>query len=245
MHDYFDLQLTFADVLSVKLERPLAESVLRHTNLFRRLGLGNPEQAASSEAWKNYTVRLDSLETHEDRLAWTVEFYKHCPQESLSADQKIFGCFQLELRDDGRIVRAHFANANNDELSPLHSSKVQQRQAELRELFAFVKANYPSAKQVMGVSWLYNFEAYRRLFPLAYGDSRVVRTGITRFQGSSSWGQFLDYKGAIKAAPRGAFLKNLKQLDANFDASKIWQVFPLATYVVSLPVQAFYTYFDV
>jgi hypothetical protein len=214
---------------------------LLYTNIYRRFGLGQPDNAGSSELWQRYARGLDSLHNPEDRLAWTLATQLECPVETLPLGQKSFGCFQLELRNEATVVRAHFLNKDKDGLSPLHPSKVTKRQGELKALFAFVKANHASAQSVMGVSWLYNLEAYRRLFPVAYGDSRQLRTEVWRFQGSSSWGQFLDYQGRLKPEPRAEFLHNLKHLDT----ARLWEVFPLPTLTVSLPIQEFYAYFEV
>jgi hypothetical protein len=59
---------------------------------------------------------------------------------------------------------------------------------------------------IVGTSWLYNLEAYQRLFPAAYTSStRVVR----RFQAMPPWGQFLDRHGQVNQAMRDRFLRSL------------------------------------
>ena len=77
-------------------------------------------------------------------------------------------------------------------------------------MFTYVQQTYAHATAVRGGSWLYHLEAYRRLFPPVYGDSREVLEGISHFQGTSSWGQFLDHREGVKPALREQFLENLK-----------------------------------
>ncbi len=48
--DWFALQPRFAAHMAARLDLPLAQSVLRHTNLHRRFGLGDPD-AARSPLW--------------------------------------------------------------------------------------------------------------------------------------------------------------------------------------------------
>jgi hypothetical protein len=104
-----------------------------------------------------------------------------------------------------------------------------------------VQHTYANAHTVLGGSWLYHLDAYRRLFPPVYGESRTVLTGMVRFQGSSSWGQLLDHRERVKPALRAQFLANLPQLDRH----RLWEVFPLPTYRAQAPLQAFYDFYQI
>src|SRR5262249_34099833 len=50
--------------------------------------------------------------------------------------------------------------------------------------------------RVIGASWLYNIEAYRRLFPPSYLET--ARVLGQRFRHMPLWGQFLDRHGEVK-----------------------------------------------
>ena len=108
-------------------------------------------------------------------------------------------------------------------------------------MFTYVKQTYADAKEVRGGSWLYHLEAYRRLFPPVYGDSRQVQEGNTSFQGTSNWGQFLDHREGVKSALREQFLENLKKLEMH----RLWEIFPLPAYRTHAPIQAFYDLYNV
>ncbi len=233
--DYFDLQLRFADRMSELGGLPLREAVTRFTNLHRRFGLGDPEQGLAP-AWEDFIGPLERLDDAERRKAWTQEFFLRSSDEVPPVDQVCFGCFACEAPDALGVLRIHFMNRDgDDEVGPLSRAKIGRRRDELAKLFAFVREHYPQASLVRGVSWLYHWEAYRRLFPPAYGGSARPAQRL-RLSGSSSWGQFLTHKGAIKPALRDAFLLRLGSLNA----AAPWQDFPLPAMIAEAPVALFF-----
>jgi hypothetical protein len=163
------------------------------------------------------------------------------PPESLPPGQQQFGCFSCDSPDADGMVRIHFTNRDNDGIGPLSHIKIEKRRQELKAMFTDVKQTYADAKEVRGGSWLYHLEAYRRLFPPVYGDSREVLEARSHFQGSSSWGQFLDHREGVKPALREQFLENLKKLDKH----RLWAVFPLPVYRAQAPIQAFYDFYKI
>ena len=108
-------------------------------------------------------------------------------------------------------------------------------------MLTYVQHTHAAAQLVLGGSWLYHLEAYRRLFPPIYGESRVVQEGTAHLQGTSSWGQFLDHREAVRPALRAQFLANLATLDLH----RLWTVFPLPTYSTQAPLQAFYAFYHI
>jgi hypothetical protein len=241
LKDYFDLQLRFAKAVADTAALPLAETVAHCTNFHQRFGLGRWQDTPVSPAWAIYTERLSTCETHEQRVAWTQTFFAQSPPESLPPGQRQFGCFGCDPLDaDGR-VRIHFLNRDHHGGGPLSRAKIEARRHELNAMFTYVKQTYADAKEVRGGSWLYHLESYRRLFPPVYGDSRQIQEGDVRFQGSSRWGQFLDHREGVKPDLREPFLANLKTLDLH----RLWEVFPLPTYRVQAPIQAFYDMYQI
>jgi hypothetical protein len=165
LRDYFDLQLRFAEAVAIAAVLPLADTVAQCTNFHRRFGLGALQGAPIASVWQQYTAHLMTLETHEHRVAWTQKFFVPSLPGRLPPGQRSFGCFSCDPPDvDGR-VRIHFANRDNDGISPLSRTKIATRQQELTAMFTYVKHTYAEVKEVRGGSWLYHLEAYRRLFP--------------------------------------------------------------------------------
>jgi len=233
--DYFDLQLRFAWRLSERSGLPLRGAVLGFTNLHRRFGLGDPVQGPAP-AWESFIGPLERLGDDVHRKAWAQDFYRRCAAEAPPAEQQHFGSFACEAPDALGVLRLHFVNRDGDDgVGPLSRAKMARRRGELVQLFGFVREQFPQATAVRGVSWLYHLEAYRRLFPPAYGASARPAQRV-RLSGSSSWGQFLRHDGAIKAELRDALLQRLDTLDVGAP----WRTFPLPALVAEAPVELFF-----
>jgi hypothetical protein len=242
LRDYFALQLHFADVVAAKAALPLQEVVEHYTNFYRRFGFGIWPDAPLVPEWYRYTAHLQTLATHDQRLAWTQTFYAQLPPERLPVGRQQFGCFGCDPPDAAGRVRMHFTNHDTDGTSPLSRAKMGVRRQELQALFTYVQRTYAAAAHaVLGGSWLYHLDAYRRLFPPVYGASRIVQEGNAHLQGQTCWGQFVDHRGAVKPVLREQLCANL----AHVALPRLWTAFPLPTYTVQAPMQAFYDLYQV
>lgn len=236
LRGYFEVQLLFAEAMAERTSRPLSHTCLEVTNLHRRFGLGRTEGGAS-EGWIRYAAGLEARRSQAERLEWTVDFFLETPPEQSTSLR--FGCFSYELQDAGQVVRIHFGNRDSgDGEGPLARGKADRRRAELREMFDHVRARHPRARTVRGGSWLYNLEAYRRLFPADYGASRFAPARV-RLDGTSSWGQLLDFRGGVKPDVRQALIANLDHLDA----AAPWTAFPLRALAAEAPIGSFHGFY--
>lgn len=232
--DFFAVQLTFAEALAARSGRPLAEVCLEFTNLHRRLGFGRIDGDPPGAGWLRYAEGLERRAPGADRVGWTVEAYAAAAPPASETPR--FGCFSYEVVTDQPVVRIHFDNRDSDDgRGPLWAGKVDRRRAELAEMFAYIRARHPQAQTVKGGSWLYNIEAYRRLFPTDYAAS-VHRPARLRLDGTSSWGQLLDFQGRVKPAVRQALLDNL----AAIDVEAPWEAFPRRALAAQCDIGAFY-----
>ena len=239
--DYFALQLRFAEHMAARAAIPLAESLAYNTNLQRRFGLGDVELGPLPPEWLTYVAALEALASTEQRLDWTKTFYVTAPDDVPPPDRRAFSCFSCDPPDADGVVRIHFSNRDSaDGIGPLSRAKMPRRLAELKAMFAFVRKTWPAARTVQGGSWLYNLDAYRRLFPAAYGESRSPPERV-RLRGTSSWGQFLDHREAVKPDLRAAFLRNI----ATVDIAAPWRSFPLPALRVAAPIELFYDLYEV
>ena len=102
-------------------------------------------------------------------------------------------------------------------------------------MFGFIVKRWPDAKAINGASWLYNMEAYRRLFPADYGASRTVLVGPRSMHGLSTWGQFLDYRGRAKPEIVERFVRELDGLDVK----EPWLSFPYQVLATKAPLESF------
>jgi hypothetical protein len=232
---FFDLQLQFADKVTILSRLPLARVLLEYTNLYIRFGLGH-DFDPGHPTWQAYLAGLPERDIRE----WTYAFYRRRP-DAMAAPAVVatFGCFAY-ARPGGEWIRLHFQNAETDERSPLALERVSRRRAELAILFAHVKRTQVPPLQVRGVSWLYNLDAYRRLFPISY--LATAHAAAHRFQHMPLWGQFVDRHGAIKEQVARQFLGRLER-QASPDG--LDRCFPLQPLAVDAPVQAFYDFYGV
>jgi hypothetical protein len=231
----FDLQITFAQKVASRTGIPFERALLEYTNLYVRFGLGR-DFDESSEGWRRFAA---GLATADDPRDWTYEFYLRDAETSTAPPLvATFGCFSYGI-EDGTTIRPHFRNVERHCVSPLHHSRVAERRAELAILFAHASSAYGDLV-VKGVSWLYNLEAYRRLFPPSYADSRRVVRG--RFRSMPLWGQFVDYRGGLKQAMAETFLRSL---DSCASVDELDECFPLQALGVEAQAGDFHEFYSV
>jgi hypothetical protein len=234
---FFDLQLQFAHKVIALSGLPLARVLLEYTNLYIRFGLGRVFDPAHP-IWQEYLAGVP--DTNGDLPGWTYRFYLTRP-DTMAAPSVVatFGCFSYARMGDERI-RLHFQNAETDGHSPLAIECVSRRLAELTALFKHVKSTRRPPLQVVGASWLYNLDAYRRLFPISYVTTAHVIAH--RFQHMPLWGQFLDRRGEIKERMALQFLGCLERQST---VDRLDQCFPLHALSVSGSVQDFYDLYGI
>lgn len=231
---YFSLQLTFAAHYATAAGVPFDVAVARCTNLRRRLHLWGPSGA---EQWAIFLAELGTV-SHDQAalLSTTLKFHKARPP---LAPAPTFGCFSYDSPNAAGLLRIHFMPPEGLAASPLAAAAVDARQHELRAMFQHIRSAHPEARSVMGVSWLYNLRAYTRLFPPAFGESIQPVSGPLHLNGSSTWGQVLDWRQQVKPAVRDELLRRL----VDMDVAAPWRVFPLQAQVAMCDVQAFHDLF--
>jgi hypothetical protein len=231
---FFDINLCFAQRVAEISEQSLDSALLHYTNLYIRFGLGW-DLSAATPIWQEY---LDGLPQVEDRVEWTYQFY--LKRQKLAVSQAFdwpFGCFSYTVLGDSRI-RLHFHNNEPAEISPLSRDRMGERLAELKSMFAYIKQEVSTPATVIGASWLYNLEAYRRLFPPAY--LATAQAGGHDFPYLPLWGQFIDHRGCIKEELVAGFLE---RLDQQHSLTCIEQCFPFQVLHVESAIQEFYQFY--
>jgi hypothetical protein len=230
---FFDLQLRFAWTMSALSGRPFADVVLAYTNVYIRFGLGR-EFDPGHPIWQAY---LAGLRDTNDGREWTYRFYLTRPH-AMAAPAVVgtFGCFAYARLSDDRI-RLHFQNTEANEHSPLGIEQRSQRLADLGALFEHVKRTMRQPPRVVGASWLYNLEAYRRLFPKSYlATARVIH----RFQHMPLWGQFLNRHGELK---EGLAEQLLERVGRQSSLDGLDQCFPFQVLAVEASALEFYEFY--
>jgi hypothetical protein len=232
---YFALQLTFARQYATAASVPFDIAVARCTNLRRRLNL---TEAADAPRWNDLLARVGCLmEDQPAALALCLEVFETRPRHE---PPRTFGCFSCDPPDESGVLRLHFMPPADVRASPLAFAGIDARLNELRALFAHVRRTERNAASVRGISWLYNLDAYKRLFPPSYRTSVQAPRFPLRMTGSSTWGQVLNWRQEVKPAARDAVL-------AGLDGMKIeapWEVFPLSALTATCGIDPFHDWFS-
>jgi hypothetical protein len=213
---------------------PLARALLEYTNFYIRFGFGRDFDPAHP-GWREY---LAGLRITNDNLEWTHRFYvARSPAVAPPSVVATFGCFAYARLGNDRI-RLHFQNVEADGHSPLGLERRSLRLAELAALFGHVKRTVARPVRVVGASWLYNLDAYRRLFPRSYvATAHVIRH---RFQHMPLWGQFVDRHGEIRERTTRQFLARLGRQSS---VEGLDRCFPLQVLALEASVLEFYEFY--
>ena len=127
-----------------------------------------------------------------------------------------------------------------DETSPLSVGRHDRRLAELAALFAHVKATRGADACVVGASWLYNIQAYRRLFPATYLSTAHPLAG--RFRHMPLWGQFVNRYGDVRVDAARVFRERLERQTA---VDGLDRCFPYQVLSLEAPAGNFYEFYGV
>lgn len=231
LEDYFSLQLTVASHYATEARVPFELAVARCTNLRRRLHLWGPPGAAR---WDAFLSQMRKQAIDRAALLSTCSAFHRCRPQA--APTRLFGCFSYDSPDAAGVLRVHFMPPENISASPLAAASLHARAGELRAMFAHIRRTERNAESVMGVSWLYNLDAYKRLFPSAYVAAIRPPWFPLHLNGSSTWGQVLDWRQGVKPAMRDGLLGRLHLMKAEAP----WEVFPLQALAANCNVRAFY-----
>ena len=152
----------------------------------------------------------------------------------------MFGCFSYEYEKDENYIQLHFRNTDLPEPGALSKERIAERQKELKKMFREIKQAYPQAKTVCGFSWLYNLQAYNRLFPIEY--VKTARPVAYWFKSTALWGQFLDSAGKVKYDLAQSFLN---KMEAQTSLKDLTACFPLPLLEVEAEIDYFYKFYAI
>lgn len=238
---YFEVQLRLAGRMAELTGVSLGEAAFHYTNLHRRFGLGFSGLSEPARPWLDYAARLDAARDLDGQVAVTRAMFRASSDEVWPrAGQEGFGCFALDAPSEDSVVHIHFYNQDTDAAGgPLAAAKVERRRAELAAMVRRIRETRPGATHIRGKSWLYNLEAYRRLFPPDYAASRTIAPAPLHLTGNSTWGQLIDSREDIRAEVRDALVANL----ADLDPQAPWTAFPFRVLAVRAPIESFVAFY--
>ena len=234
--EFFHLNLIFAQKAAALTGLTWDDALRFHTHLYLSFNIGR-EFDAKHPVWRAY---LDGLHAATNPLEWTVNFYRRRLEEDPKQEPALsFGCFSYAIWQGGR-VRIHFRH-NDPGFSPLSRERAMVRRAELGAMFDYLRAHEKDLTTVIGGSWLYHLEAYRRLFPPGFlASARSGPEPETRF--ISLWGQFLDHHGQVKPEMARRFTQDIGQAQT---LDGLLACFPYSMLRLEGPLAEFYSFLGI
>jgi hypothetical protein len=233
---FFGLQLASARKMTRLAQRSYPEAILYGTAMYRILGLDwslDPHHPT----WQSY---LRGLHQEDTDANWSYQFYLEYADQIPSYNKPRWGCFSYEYGTEKRVIHFHFANLDGSGYGPLSHWRKEARLAELWSMFTHIKRAHPAATAVHGSSWLYNLEAYRRLFPIEYVCS--ARADAPHLTARSLWGQFLRHDGQLNEERSALFFHRLSQLQEEHQHA---QCFPYQVLLTKAPITLFYNFYRI
>jgi hypothetical protein len=233
---FFEVQLAFAQKIANVSRQPFDHVLLHFTALYRIFGLGGSLDP-THVFWQSYLQALQRASRREDFThQWYLQRYPGLPKFT---DEEHWGCFAYEYHPKRQAIHLHFSNQDTSVDGPLSHHRIAVRRAELRAMFQQIKQRHSDARIVEGGSWLYNWEAYRRLFPPAFGQSAQPENLFT-LTGRNIWGQFLRRNGVVHQETRSLFLERVSQLRRMEDYPHCFLYPNVRT---EAPIQMFYEFY--
>ena len=229
--EFFQLQLTFAEKVAQVTQASLEETLLTYTTLYLSFELERSFDP-THPVWQQY---LEGLKHAPDRAEWTYSFYER-QRIDFSAD--FYGCFYYAYLADEQTIRIHFINRETTRHGALSHARMPIRLQELGSMFHSIHSTLPEATTVQGGSWLYNLDAYCRLFPPEYVLS--AQPGEDEFPFLALWGQFLTRTGRLRQPGADVFLACLKQ-QTTLEGLK--RCFPLQVLRPACAIDHFYQFY--
>ena len=234
--EFFDLQLRFAAKVAELAGVSFAEAVGSHTNIYVRLGMGERLDVANPD-WQDY---VSALVKADEPAKWT--HHVHLQRIRLPTGPALsasVGCFSYAVTEPG-CARLHFHAGGEHFEAPLSAANRQLREEELASLLAKLKASFGNDIFLIGASWLYNLEAYRRLFPNSYLAS--LRALAHPYQRMPLWGQFLNRDRSVRSEAASRFLSSVANAACLPESSAC---FPLSVLSTRAPASWLYEHVGV
>ena len=237
--EFFEVQLAFARKVAEVTQRPFEDVVLHYTAMYRILGL-DWSADPTNPVWQNYIQALQ--QDVEIGAEGTYQFY-YAMSDSIPhmSEQTHWGCFAHDYLPDQNRVKIHFSNQDFTEYGALSHQRMDIRKAELKAMFSAIWQEHPEAEAVIGSSWLYNLEAYKRLFPSEYGQSAKVADRVP-YLGRGLWGQFLNHEWQVNEQTTKIFLQ---RVEVATDMQQCDESFPYQLLLPKAPIGLFYQFYNI
>lgn len=236
--DYFQLQLIFAQKISGITHQKMEDVLLQYTSFYKTFGIAGWDFDLNNRTWKKFSKKIIKS---SDILSTVYDFYlEQLKLRNQKTGGEFFGCFSYEFDKTKKTISIHFRNADNPSPGALSKDRIEVRLDELTKTFRDIYKNHKDATKVLGFSWLYNLESYKRLFPPEYTKNCKVVSNW--FKSGSLWGQFLDSAGELKKELASDFVKCISEKET---VKEIENCFPFKVLEPKAELKYFYKFFGI
>ena len=236
---FIALQVKFAQKIAEVSNQALTDVLIDYTMLRNLFNLRVSHDLVNP-LWEEF---LQGLREHQNPENWAYEFYlRRANAESHASDERNFyGCFSYVYPwRGGRTLRLHFENRDTSGGGTLSPARMEGRKAELKAMFRHIRDAHPDVATVRGGSWLYNIEAYRRLFPPDYVKMAKPAGYETGYW--ALWGQFVARDGRPREPITTQFLDCL---DKQETVDGCLRCFPYQVLRPESPIKVFYDFYEI
>jgi hypothetical protein len=232
--EFFEIQEVFARRVSAVTGIPLEEALLKYTSCYKRIGIEDWDFNGNHPTWRIFMDRINGGQS----VAEAAYQLSGVRPDVVKKTQR-FGCMGFDCRGD--VVVMHFRNDFSSPEGPLSKHQIPARLLELRKMFGYIFEHHKDARVVEGFSWLYNYEAYRRLFPTEY-TTNMDLIGDSPVRIHSTWGQFIDSSGGLHSERALAFRNTVTKANS---LSALLAAFPFRTYKPRADIKFFYSFYGI
>ena len=227
---YYDLQLRFCKKVSEIKKIALEKALLEFSSIYKDIGIKDWNFNKENPDWISFIKEFSK----NDPLLTIVEF---CSDKIMKSSTNIsFGNFSFEYNEKDETIKIHFQNLNHNKgLLSNHN----RRLSEIKDMFIYIKNNYPDAKIVKGFSWLYNLKSYNSLFPEEYINNITINKNW--FKSLALWEQFFDGEFNLRKDILLFFNENLDKIQEQ-DVNKCFYFRVLEP---ECEIKAFYSFYNI
>jgi len=232
--EFFEIQEVFARRVSAVTGLPFEEALLKYTSYYKRIGVEDWDFDEKHPRWRLFMDRIKDTQSVAEAACRLSAIRPDAVKET-----KRFGCMGFDCREDVAVM--HFRNDFSSPDGPLSKQQIPARISELKKVFEYIFEHHKEVRVVEGFSWLYNYEAYRRLFPAEYiRNMELIADPPVRIH--STWGQFIDSSGGLNSERTLAFKNSVASANS---LSALLAAFPFRTYKPRANIECFYSSYGI
>lgn len=238
--EIYDISIDFAKRVSELKPTSFEQALIEYTPIPSALFVPAPEfpkKDPTQPLWLEYLAYIQNKEIKDAtyKFIGIQAEIREKNRPTKPKDETPKPCFFFYPTDDSAQV--HFNNNEGPEPGPLSKERVSARLVELKEDVNKLHTEHPEVKTICGYSWLYNINAYKRLFPIEF--TQTAKIDYSDFAWNV-YGQFLNSNKELKVD----MIKDFKEkMDASKTFDELMNSIEFPPLRVSAPIGVFLNFY--